>query len=98
MTWLLDHGTYRWRAPSGAYYRVRYQGGKWTAAINRARGFPVTVGVFARLVDAKAACLDRERNAAGTTSAVLAAVADGFITEDGLLRNRQFESEQVVEH
>jgi len=71
MTWLIDHGTYRWRAPSGAYYRVRYQGGKWTAAINRARGFPVTVGVFDRLADAKAACVELEasrRNPAGTVS------------------------------
>lgn len=63
MTWLLDHGTYRWRAPSGAYYRVRFQGGRWTAAINRAKGFPITVGVFDRLVDAKAACVE---HAAGT--------------------------------
>lgn len=68
MTWLLDHGTWRWRAPSSAYYRVRFQGGRYTAALNRPMGFPVTIGVFDRLADAKAACLERERNAAGTVN------------------------------
>ena len=65
MSWKLDHGVWRWRAPRG-YYRVTFQGGRWTAAINRPRGFPATLGVFDRLVDAKAACVERENNAAGT--------------------------------
>ena len=62
--WIFDHGTYRWRAPSGAYYRVCYQGGRWRAEIYRARGFPATVGVFARLADAKAACVAAEKKVA----------------------------------
>lgn len=65
MSWKLDHGVWRWRAPHG-YYRVSYQGGRWTAAISRPRGFPATLGVFDRLVDAKAACVEHENNAAGT--------------------------------
>lgn len=65
MSWKLDHGVWRWRAPRG-YYRVTFQGGRWLAAINRARGFPVSLGSFATLAEAKAACVERENNAAGT--------------------------------
>lgn len=65
MNWTFDHGVYRWRAPHG-YYRVSYQGGRWLAAMNRARGFPVSLGSFATLAEARAACVERESNAAGT--------------------------------
>lgn len=67
MNWTFDHGVYRWRAPHG-YYRVSYQGRRWLAAMNRTRGFPVSLGSFATLAEARAACVERENNAAGTVT------------------------------
>ena len=64
--WIYDHGTWRWRSPAGAYYRVEYRGGKWYARINRSTGCPWRLGHFESANEAKSACAAHAANAAGT--------------------------------
>jgi hypothetical protein len=66
-TWRYSGGVWRWRSPSGTYYRVeRVIGGRWKAGINRADTFPEPLGMFQSAEEGKAACVEhyRERAAA----------------------------------
>lgn len=55
--WRYDSGAWRWRSPTGAYFRVEWKGGKWHATINRQISFPITLGKFATANEAKVACV-----------------------------------------
>lgn len=62
--WRYDSGAWRWRSPTGSYYRVEYKGAKWHATLNRPISFPVLVAKFDTADAAKTACIEhwRERH------------------------------------